>query len=544
MAIITFSKPVGFPTAPLRDLLQKHLPLFKWQCGEHDMGGEKEMGRFDDHMLIVGRSSSTAIFTELRRVESPFPGAAYPHAWHLQIGAPTTELQPVADRVTLIIGMTVMILDEQDALCQLRPGGNWLTAQDLLRVFKVVLGGESIALADGLGIPPDRLAASDRPSTPERMPPERMPDAPTLGRDPPRDVARRMLAPMALMIERNLRPDWATIERFARELDPDGRWSHQALGDMDVLAGRGVRVMAHTKGDPVPAYVYQDAFTRSFWFTGDRSAIAAHRRHMTVACALDTAGADWVSIRQTAKIVTLVTGMLARLPGVIAVYNMDTGTIFEPARVGEFLGILGRNQLPVLLWTWTQWHSLVDGDVSMSTSGLMPFLGHELELWNAPLSAEEVRDQVSDLIIYLLDAGPTIGHGDTAGRTRGDQSIRCFLGPGRAGRDTPVQALFLEFAGVGGATLRADVPEVGAPAPDLPRPAMVSDEAAGRLASRMIDDALQSVIASSSSPAMRKLLSDVAASRGGQPAPTVPPPPAAPHAPPVRRVGGFGRKGL
>ncbi len=78
MAVITFSRPVSFPTAPLRDLLQKHLPRFKWQCGEQDMGGAKEMGRFLDHMLIVGRSSDTAIFTELRAIEiqAPGPGAA------------------------------------------------------------------------------------------------------------------------------------------------------------------------------------------------------------------------------------------------------------------------------------------------------------------------------------------------------------------------------------------------------------------------------------------------------------------------------------
>ncbi len=257
--------------------------------------------------------------------------------------------------------------------------------------------------------------------------------APTIGRDPPGDVTQRMLAPMVLMLERSLQPDWPTIERFARELDPDGDWRHRTMPGADMLAGRGVRVMVDTKDEAVPAFVYEDSYSRSFWFKGDRGAIAAHRRHATVGCALDTSAADWMTIRQTAKVVTLLTGMLARLPGTIAVYNMDIGTIYEPAMVGDFLHMLGRDQIPVALWCWTQWHSMADGDVSMSTSGLTPLLGHEIETWNAPLTAEEVRKQASDIIIYLLDAGPTIGHGDTAGRTGDDQSIRCFFGPAAPG---------------------------------------------------------------------------------------------------------------
>jgi hypothetical protein len=310
-----------------------------------------------------------------------------------------------------------------------------------------------------------------------------------------------------------------------------------------MLAGRSVRVTVGTREEPVPPFIYEESYSRSFWFKGDRSAIAAHRRQITVGCALDTSAADWVTIRQTAKVVTLITGMLARLPGTVAVYNLDIGTIYEPAMVGDFLHMLGRDQLPVALWSWTKWHSMTDGDVSMSTSGLTPFLGHEIEIWNAPLSCEEVRNQARDMIIYLLDAGPTIGHGDTAGRTRDDTSIRCFFGHGRAQRDTPVRALFLEFGDRGGASPRPDPLQA-----DPPQPAAVDP---GRMAAQMIDNALQSMIANSGSEPMRRALSDIATERAGQPASPAssPPPPATsaasrPAPPPLRRTGGFGRKGL
>jgi len=381
-----------------------------------------------------------------------------------------------------------------------------------------VLTGEPLSLAAGAVAP-----SVETPLVP-------VPAAPPPASASASEIRQRMLAPITLMLERPLRPDWPTIERFARELDPDGDWHHDVVPGMDVLLGRGARIVVHTTDSPFPDYVYEDSFDRSFWFKGDRQRIAAHRCHTAIGCSLDTTKADWVTIRQTAKVVTLVTGMLARLPGTVAVHNLDTDAIFEPAMVGGFLTILGRDQLPVMLWTWTKWHSLVEGNVCMSTSGLMPFLGHELEVWNAPLTCEEVRSRVSDLLIYLLDQGPTIGHGDSAGRTGEDQSIRCFLGESRAERPAPVQVLFLEFGETGEIRPRPDLPEAAATFP-------ASDPA--DMAARIIDNALQSMIANSPSPAMRRLLGDVAAARAAESQAAHDTTPA-----PPRRPGGFGRKGL
>ena len=154
MAIITFRKArifptMPFPTAPLRELLVMHLPAYKWQCGEHDSGGKTEKGHFHDHMLISGRSSDTLVFTELRAVDAIMPGATPPHLWHLHVGAPTTEIDYVTDRITLIICMTLMTADEQDSRCHLYPGGSWLTAQDLSALFDRVIAGVPLPIAAG-----------------------------------------------------------------------------------------------------------------------------------------------------------------------------------------------------------------------------------------------------------------------------------------------------------------------------------------------------------------------------------------------------------
>lgn len=154
MAIITFRKarifPIMlFPTAHLRQQLAMHLPAYRWQCGEHDSGGKDEKGHFYDHMLISGRSSDTIVFTELRAVDAIIPGATPPHLWHLNVGAPTTEIEYVTDHITLIICMALMIADEQDSRCQLYPGGSWLTAQDLPKLLDRVIAGAPLQIAAG-----------------------------------------------------------------------------------------------------------------------------------------------------------------------------------------------------------------------------------------------------------------------------------------------------------------------------------------------------------------------------------------------------------
>jgi len=152
MAIITFNTASPFPTTPfplstLRKVLTATLPDYKWQCGEEDLGGKADIGRFHEYMLIAGRSPDTIVFTDLRTVDAVMPGAPQPHLWHLKVGTPTTEIQLVADRVVATICCTLMTLDQPDSRCQLHPGGNWLTADDLQLLFERVFSGETLSPA-------------------------------------------------------------------------------------------------------------------------------------------------------------------------------------------------------------------------------------------------------------------------------------------------------------------------------------------------------------------------------------------------------------
>ena len=506
MAIIVFSKPVAFPIAPLRELLEKHLPLYRWQVGEEDRGGPKQMGSFADNSVIAGRSGSTVVMTRFKPQIAIVPEAPVEHEWHVRVDRPTTDDQATADRALLIICMTMMMLDETMAHCQLSPGGNWLTGADLLRVFKLVLQGESIDLAAGLGRPSRAAAASgDEPHSRALQP-----------TDPSVTMPGSELTALVVLADRHLPVDRASLLRMARDIDPDGGWRVEEHRGQAVLVGRGTLVGVLDMGVPLPDSCFSGAWTRSHWFAGDRRAVEGHVRHITVKSTLDTRRADYETVRQVAKIITLAACWIARQPGALAIVNLDVGTIFEAAMGRTFLGHLGRDELAVALWTWTKPESLVDGDVSLSTSGLLPFVGHELETWNAPLDCAVMAERFGDLIRYLLTSGPVIGDGDSAGTTADDQSIRCFLGPSRAARPAPVQALVLEV----------ETPTVAAPRPDLPdvdrdRPAPTASP---------FDAYRAPAVPSAASPAIASLLGNRIAD-GGNGAGLLPTPPKAAPAP-------------
>jgi hypothetical protein len=499
MAVVAFSKDVSFPIGPLRALLNKHLPVLRWQCGEDDTGAADQFGAYHPHILIAGRATATAVFLELRAEPGPVPGPAPFHRWHLKVGQPTTESRPIADRLLVVTCLAAMIADSADARCQVLPGGNWLDAEDMGRLFRLVMNGEGLEVAAGLGRPADGAAPG-----PARH------GAPLQAAS--RDEGAVELPGMVVLTDRQLPIDGPALERFARELDPEGGWTLERNRGAFILVGRETVLGLMEQATPLPARYLAGSWARSHWFNGDRAAVERHARAVVVKAMMDTRRADWVAVRQVAKVATLAACWLARQPGALAVLNLDVGTVFAADQARDFLPILARDEFPVQLWTFAAPHALEEGRVSLSTSGLLPFLGHELEMWDAPLGFEEAGTQFSDLIRYLLTHGPVIGHGDTAGRTAGDRSIKCFLGDSRAERPHPVRALMLEV----------DAPATDAPKPDLPtRQAANADTSDAAAALAMADAALRR--------ARERVRAEVM-------------PAEPPRVPGVRR--GFGRKGL
>lgn len=150
MATIIFSRPASFAIGPLRERLRRHLPRYRWQCGAADMGGSKDVGSFADAPLITGRGDDTLIFTELTVQDGHGTPSAPPHLWRLAIGRPTPAPDDLAARITLLI-VTAAMAGDDEARCQLRPDGAWLSAAALAPVLDRVLAGVPLASALGAG---------------------------------------------------------------------------------------------------------------------------------------------------------------------------------------------------------------------------------------------------------------------------------------------------------------------------------------------------------------------------------------------------------
>ncbi len=497
MAIVAFSQPVPFPIGPLRDLLTEHFPEFNWCCGDHDTRDARQTAAFAAQQLIIGRSADDVVMVELKAGDGAVR-ALQPGQWHVEIGRPTTEDAALAGQLTALIASGLMGSDRILARCRFDQGGNWLDGDDLARVVERLMAGEDLSIAVEYGY--SGGAFEPRP------PPRR--DG--LGGSTP----DRTMSAMVLLLRQRIAPDWSLLESLAQRVDPGGGWHQVTRSGDTVLIGRGSFIAVRDTAQP---YSFDSGgWTRSIWFKGSRTEVEGHRRHVLVQAAIDTADADWEAVRHTAMVKTMLACILAQLPGVIAAVNHEVGLIFEPRHMKDHLSILETGHLPIALWSWICPHSAEEGNFCLSTTGLAAFLGHEVEMWNAPVTQAVAEERIDGVMAYLLAKGPVIAHGDTVGNTEHDRPIRCFLGASRAQRPEPMQALFIEF----------DDAEDVVPRPDLPaaQPGPV-------IADALLADA---------PPFVRRLL---AGQFERQPRGPVEPPHAAP-AVFGKRPGSFGRKGL
>lgn len=483
MPIVALTVPVMLPVAQLRQALQRGLPLWQWRCGEEDNGAANDRAMFDRPQTIMGRSPSGMVMTSIEAINAPLPleAGAPPHHRHLKLSQPTTEDAELAKRMSVIIAAAVVAEQDPQAHCQIAPGGRWYSAQELREGLALLTGktGQPASVDEFLvtrGAAPASAAAAGS-AAPSLLEPSRRTPAETLaigadvglnfakilaevagedtarqlGYAPPPPYAEEKprvdrLPTMVLALNGPLSFDWGAVGGFFEGWDKPGNWRVDCAPDgSGTITGRGATTRLEVRNEPIPTYCIDNALSRSFWLRGDRSIVADMRLQLIVSCELDTRAAEFEDVRETAKLLTVVIGLLSREPQCSAVLNAGVGTILPADMVQEQVGHLHKNEIPLMLWTWTAPDSLVANAVSLSTGGMLPFLGYEVEVWNAPGTVESIGDKVSHILNYLLHHGPIVTDGNSFGERPGDRSIRGFFGQSRAQRGQPVRALMLEF---------------------------------------------------------------------------------------------------
>ncbi|MBO9709690.1 MAG: DUF4261 domain-containing protein [Caulobacter sp.] len=245
------------------------------------------------------------------------------------------------------------------------------------------------------------------------------------------------------------------LVRWLNALDKAHVWSHTEVaadGDPDAVTDQtmalictgphGGLISLMDLGAPLDPTLVQEARQRSWWYEeGERA--AGHHAHWVIASGTSE---GWEAAALRAKASSLIASLLVEdNPSIVSVWNGVNGTLFTPASVLRDRGFVARNEVPLAFWTYSALHSLKDGDVSITKGGLAPFLGYELEVWNAPRPAELVNSQLNAVCNYLLARGPIIKDGETIGKDGDPETMLCTFGPSRTPRNAPTQALFLSF---------------------------------------------------------------------------------------------------
>ena len=147
--------------------------------------------------------------------------------------------------------------------------------------------------------------------------------------------------------------------------------------------------------------------------------VKQHRSHLLVA--MKGGAADPIGRR---LIVTAVTALAAKQPGVMAVYWPEATLVhYPPVFISMAEQFPSPEAPPLYLWVDLRAFRHPDGTTGLFTTGLSA-LGHmEIEIPSIDMEPGELREWLLDIMCYLLANGPVLKHGQTIGITA-EQQIR------------------------------------------------------------------------------------------------------------------------
>lgn len=507
---LTFAEPVYFPAGLLRGLLARHLPLLNWTCGEDDDGGAHCRFAMNRSVLVRGSRGGEGLFISLRVGHEPLADAPHNHAFHISVECPEAE-PAMLDTAMAAIALAFSEA-EPDCRCQPAAGQAWLVPDQTKRLASDMLahGGRFTAgRADQASVPaspaasgPNARSELARLPFDDKLPAERsallgfdvigmarmeesMADVlhnqmgssalaeisgiaapPGFARELP---SRQRLPTLVILFSAAPLIDWAKLQEGLDVIDPEGRWQARESGSCTgTIHGRGTALTIDFSAAPLPAYVPELALWRSFWVRPGEALrrLRRHSAYVSIDCDLDCEAAEFADIRQSAKAMTLALAVIAKFGPCAGVMNAAQSCIYTEDQLDMLVGPLGNDEVSIKLFIWTAFHSTKDDAISLSTAGMLPFVGREVEAWNAPGSLEFVGNKLNGVLRYLLINGPVIHHGDTIGEEPGDRSVKIYHGESddRSARPQSVPVLYLEFEGPGGA-LAAPRPDPAVPAP-------------------------------------------------------------------------------
>ncbi|HJQ61205.1 MAG TPA: DUF4261 domain-containing protein [Vineibacter sp.] len=185
-----------------------------------------------------------------------------------------------------------------------------------------------------------------------------------------------------------------------------------------LLVINGVAIPVLLIGAPLPPDTYVQALAVDRVWPEAKTALAQHRAHavVTTLAPVTTHG----EALDAAVYVTFVTAALMDLGPAIGVIWTNGDALSEASAFQQSADAMASRNLPVLNWMSL---AILQGPpspagkptVAMYTTGLMPFIGREIEFEPTVWPATDVAQRVLSAAEYLMGRGLVIKDGDTLG---------------------------------------------------------------------------------------------------------------------------------
>jgi hypothetical protein len=192
-----------------------------------------------------------------------------------------------------------------------------------------------------------------------------------------------------------------------------------------ILTVNGIDVVVVLMAEPMPSEAYDVAASGSIVWRDAKATLAANTAHVVVATMLDANSHQ--EALASAFAVTVVTAAIIRLTNA-------TGVVFNPALTAfpaqDFhdmaVELAQKRMIPEMLWVsldFIRGEKTASGKpkIGISTTGLLPFIGREIEFMPVAWPPGQVAQRVLSLAQYLILNGPVINNGDTVGNTPSEE---------------------------------------------------------------------------------------------------------------------------
>ena len=172
---------------------------------------------------------------------------------------------------------------------------------------------------------------------------------------------------------------------------------------------------------PVPDHEAEDNAANNYMWPQAVEKARAHQAHLLVAVL-----GRGAPLLERGKLFVKLAAACCKQQNVLGVYT--SGTVFQPEFYLDFAGMMRDDELPIFNWIWFGLYRNERG-TSAYTYGMDMFGKDEMEVLDTDAQPSDLRDFLSDIVSYVLEADVTLRDGETIGFSA-DQQLPITRGPG------------------------------------------------------------------------------------------------------------------